>query len=311
MAVAANNFLSALSPELRAKAVFELKSDERVSWHFVPMPRKGLPFKEMSPAGQHLAHVLLNSALSQRGYFKAATIMSLEEVLHDLENQAPHRDADLYYFSIFGTPGLDVWGCRVEGHHLSLNFTLRGDTVIASTPSFLGTNPAEVQAGPRQGLRVLAQEEDLGRRLVKSLDQKQRGVAILATNAPRDVITGDSRKVRALEPAGLPVAQMNAPQRDLLQALVWEYIGRTRTEVAEIEWKKIQDTGWEKVSFAWAGALEPGQGHYYRVQGPTFLLEYDNTQNNANHIHTVWRNFENDFGYDALREHYEKVPHGK
>ena len=311
MALAANNFMSALSPGQRAKAVFEFKSEERVNWHFVPMPRKGLPFKEMSPAQRHLAHALLNSALSQRGYFKAATIMSLEQVLYDLEKQAAHRDAELYYFSLFGKPGPDGWGWRVEGHHLSLNFTVRGDIVLAATPSFLGSNPAEVQAGPRQGLRVLAQEEDLGRQLVKSLDDKQRAVAIITTNAPRDVITGDSRKARALEPAGLPAAQMNASQRDRLKALIWEYIGRTRSEVAETEWTKIQSAGWEKVSFAWAGALDPGQGHYYRVQGPTFLLEYDNTQNNANHIHTVWRDFDNDFGDDTLRQHYEQVPHGK
>lgn len=311
MAATANNFLSALNPELRAKTVFEFDSPERVNWHFVPMPRKGLPFKEMSPAQRHLAHALLNSALSQRGYFKATTIMSLEQVLYDLEKQAAHRDAELYYFSIFGKPGLEGWGWRVEGHHLSLNFTVRGDTVIATTPSFLGSNPAEVLTGPRQGLRVLAHEEDLGRRLVKALDDKQRRVAIVATNAPRDVITGDLRKARSLEPMGLPAAQMNSPQRELLKALIWEYIGRTRAEVAETEWTRIQDAGWEKVSFAWAGDLEPGQGHYYRVQGPTFLLEYDNTQNNANHVHTVWRNFENDFGDDALRKHYEQVPHGK
>ena len=311
MAVAANNFTAALSPEQQAKALFEFTSEERVNWHFVPMPRKGLSFKEMSPAQRHLAHALLNSALSQRGYFKAATIMSLEQVLFDLEKQAAHRDAELYYFSIFGKPGPDGWGLRVEGHHLSLNFTVRGDTVLAATPSFLGSNPAEIRVGPRQGLRVLAQEEDLGRRLVKSLDAKQRAVAVIATNAPRDVITGDSRKVRALEPVGLLAAQMNASQRDLLKALIWEYIGRTRSEVAETEWAKIQTAGWEKVAFAWAGTLDPGQGHYYRVQGPAFLLEYDNTQNDANHIHAVWRDFDNDFGDDALRQHYEKVPHEK
>lgn len=311
MALAANNFLAALNPELKAKAVFEFKGQERVNWHFVPMPRKGLPFKEMSPAQRHLAYALLHSALSQRGYFKAVTIMSLEQVLYDLENQASHRDAELYYFSIFGKPGPDAWGWRVEGHHLSLNFTVRGDIVIAATPSFLGSNPAEVRAGPRQGLRVLAQEEDLGRRLVKSLDDQQRAVAIISTNAPRDVITGNSRTARALAPVGLPAAQMNASQRDQLKALIGEYIGRTRPAMAETEWAKIQAAGWEKVSFAWAGALEPGHGHYYRVQGPTFLLEYDNTQNEANHIHTVWRDLGNDFGDDTLRRHYEQVPHGK
>ena len=311
MAAAANNFLSALSPELRAKATFDFKSDERLNWHFVPMPRQGLPFKEMSPAQKQLAHVLLNSALSHRGYFKAATIMSLEQVLYDLEKQAPHRDAELYYFSIFGTPGPNAWGWRVEGHHLSLNFTVGGDKVIAATPSFLGANPAEVLVGPRRGLRVLAQEEDRGHELLKSFDDKQRSVVIFTTNAPREVITGDSRKARVLDSVGLPAAQMKARQRDLLKALIREYLGRVRPELAETAWTKIEDAGWEKVSFAWAGGQESGEPHYYRVQGPTFLLEYDNTQNNANHVHTVWRDFENDFGEDALRQHYQQDPHGK
>ena len=311
MATAANNLLAALSPEQRAQATFALNSDERFNWHFVPQPRAGLPLKEMSPAQKHLAHALVSSALSHRGYYKVSTIMSLEAILYELENHAPRRDAELHYVSIFGTPGTNVWGWRFEGHHLSLNFLARGDTVLATTPSFLGSNPAEVQAGPRAGLRVLAQEEDLGRRLVKSFDAAQRQVSILTNVAPRDIITGDSRKAQALAPAGLPAARMTSPQRDLLKALIWEYLGRNRAEVTEADWAKIQEAGWEKVSFAWAGGLEPGQGHYYRVQGPTFLLEYDNTQNNANHVHAVWRDFANDFGEDALRRHYEQSAHAR
>jgi hypothetical protein len=311
MAVAANNLLATLTPEQRAKTTFELNSDERVNWHFVPMARQGLPLKEMTPAQKHLAHALISSALSHRGYYKISTIMSLEAVLYELENHAPRRDAELHYVSIFGTPGTNVWGWRFEGHHMSLNFLARGDTVLATTPSFLGSNPAEVKAGQRAGLRVLAQEEDLGRRLVKSLDTAQRQVAVLTNVAPRDIITGDSRKAKALEPVGLSAAQMTSPQRDLLKALVWEYLGRNRQEVTEADWAEIQKASWEKVTFAWAGGLEPGEGHYYRVQGLTFLLEYDNTQNNNNHVHAVWRDFANDFGDDALRHHYEQVPHGK
>jgi hypothetical protein len=307
LAAAANNFLAALKPEQKDKAAFELKSDERVNWHFIPKERKGLPFKEMSPAQKHLAHALLGSVLSQRGNFKVATIMSLEQVLHELENNAPHRDADLYYVSIFGTPGKDVWGWRIEGHHLSMNFVVRGDIVLAATPSFLGVNPGEVRTGPRKGLRVLAAEEDLGRQLAKSLDENQRKLGILAGDAPKDIITAAERKVKPLEPAGLPAPQLNPEQRDLLKKLLQEYIHRYRVEVAEADRKKIEAAGWERISFAWAGSLEPGKGHYYRIQGPTFLLEYDNTQNNANHIHTVWRDFENDFGEDALRKHYEQT----
>lgn len=309
LAQAANNFLAALKPEQKAKASFELKSDERVNWHFIPKERQGLPFKEMSPAQKHLAHALLGSILSQRGHFKVATVMSLEQVLHELENNAPHRDADLYYFSIFGTPGKDVWGWRIEGHHLSMNFLVRGDTVLANTPSFIGVNPGEVRSGPRKGLRLLAVEEDLGRQLAKSLDENQRKLGLIAAEAPKDIITAASRKVKPLEPAGLPVIQLNPEQRDLLKKLVQEYVYRHRPEVADADRKKIEAAGWQNITFAWAGSLEPGQGHYYRIQGPTFLLEYDNTQNNANHIHTVWRDFENDFGEDTLRRHYEQTPH--
>jgi hypothetical protein len=310
LAQAANNFLAALTPDQKAKTVFELKSDERVNWHFIPRDRKGLSFKELSPAQRLLGHALLSSVLSQRGLLKATTIMSLEQVLLEIEQgRGPTRDPELYYLSLFGTPGKDVWGWRVEGHHLSLNFLVRGDTVLATTPSFLGVNPGEVRSGPRKGLRVLAVEEDLGRQLARSLDENQRKLGIIATEAPKDIITAAARNVKPLEPTGLPAPQLNPEQRELLKKLIEEYIYRHRAEVAQADRKKIEAAGWQNISFAWAGSLEPGQGHYYRIQGPTFLLEYDNTQNNANHIHTVWRDFENDFGEDTLRKHYEQTPH--
>src|SRR5438874_615628 len=173
MAGAANNFLAALTPEQRGKAVYELKDEERFDWHFIPKPRKGLPVKEMSPAQRNLAHALLSTGLSQQGYAKAATIMSLEQVLFDLEKKGPTRDAELYFFTIFGAPGNTAWGWRLEGHHISLNFTVAGGRVLAVTPSFMGANPGEVREGPRKGLRVLGAEEDLARRLVKSLDAGQ------------------------------------------------------------------------------------------------------------------------------------------
>jgi len=312
MAAAANHFLAALTPDQAAKAVYQLDSDERVNWHFIPKERKGLPYKDLSAAQRHLAHALLNSALSHRGYFKAATIMSLENILHELEQgRGPTRESDLYYISVFGAPGKEVWGWRFEGHHLSLNFVARGDTVLATTPSFMGTNPAEVRNGPRKGLRVLAREEDLARELVKSLDARQQSHAIITNVAPRDIITGASRKADRLEPSGLPASQMNAQQKKLLAGLIKEYLGRNRGEVADADWAEVEKAGWSKASFAWAGGLEPGQGHYYRVQSPTFLFEYDNTQNDANHIHAVWRDFKNDFGEDALRKHYERTPHPK
>jgi hypothetical protein len=313
IAQAANNFLAALTPEQKSKAVFEWKDDERFNWHFIPRDRKGLSLKGMTTAQRHLAYGLLNSALSQRGFLKATTIMSLEEILRDLEQgRGPERDPEQYFVTIFGVPGpKGTWGWRVEGHHLSLNFTVVEGQPVSMTPSFFGSNPGEVREGPRKGLRVLAGEEDWARRLVKLLNEEQRKIAVVSETAPKDILTGADRKAKPLTPMGLPAARMNREQNELLKSIIKEYVHRYRPELAERDLKQIEQAGKQKLYFAWAGGLEPGQGHYYRVQGPTFLLEYDNTQNNANHIHAVWRDLENDFGEDLLRKHYDQVPHAK
>ena len=311
MAAGANNLLAALSPEQQAKAKFELKNDERMNWHFIPKARKGLPLKEMTPAQQHLAHALLSSGLSQRGYMKATTIMSLEQILKELEQgKGPVRDPELYFVSIFGQPGAkDPWGWRVEGHHLALNFTILNGKQISVTPSFFGTNPADVKAGPRAGLRLLAQEEDLARKLVQSLTEEQKKIAIYTNTAPNDIITAADRKGRLLKPDGLAMNKMTKAQSELLWDVVQEYVRRYRSDVADKDLERIQQAGLDKVYFAWAGSVELGKGHYYRVQGPTFLIEYDNTQNNANHVHAVWRDLQNDFGEDLLKKHSAENPH--
>ncbi|HYE30285.1 MAG TPA: DUF3500 domain-containing protein [Methylomirabilota bacterium] len=313
MTDSAKAFLQSLTDAQKQKATFELKDDERLNWHFVPKERKGLPLGEMTPAQRHLAYGLLNSGLSHRGYFKATTIMSLEQILHDIEqNRGPKRDPEAYFVSIFGTPSAkEPWAWRVEGHHLSLNFTVTKDKVAAAAPSFMGTNPAEVLSGPRKGLRVLGNEEDLGRKLVTALDEKQRKVAIYTTEAPKDIITGADRKAKHLEPVGLKMSDMNKSQQELLTALIREYAVRARPELGEETMKEILAAGPEKVTFAWAGPIEKAEnnGHYYRVQGPGFLIEYDNVQNNANHVHAVWRDLKNDFGEDILRKHYEQNKH--
>ena len=307
MADAAKNFLAALSDEQRAKATFDLKNDERLNWHFIPKERKGLPIKEMSGEQRALANALLNSGLSNRGYFKANTIMSLEQILRDMEKgKGPVRDPERYFFSVFGTPeSHGTWGWRVEGHHLSLNFTLSGEEVVV-TPSFMGTNPGEVREGPRKGLRVLGVEEELARDLVKSLNEEQRKVAIYTNSAPADVITAADRKAHALDPKGISMAKLTDDQKQMLLAVIKEYVSRTRPEVANKEYNEIRQTSPEQIHFAWAGSMERGQGHYYRVQAPDFLIEYDNTQNNANHVHAVWRDLKNDFGEDILRKHYDE-----
>jgi hypothetical protein len=314
MAAAANKFLESLQPEQRAKATFELKSDERLDWHFIPKVRKGLTLKDMTPPQRQLAHALLRSGLSAHGYAKTTNIISLEDILKVLEGARGTmvRDGELYYFSIFGKPeATGTWGWRVEGHHYSQNFTVVKGDLFSGTPSFMGTNPAEVRSGPRKGLRVLADEEDLGRALVKSLSDEQRKVAIYDTTAPKDIITAAKRKVTPLETAGIAAPKLNDAQRTQLQALIKTYVGRLRGDLADADFDKIQKKGWDKVYFAWAGGIEKGEPHYYRVQGPTFLIEYDNTQNDANHVHAVWRDFDNDFGEDLLRKHYQETPHGE
>lgn len=307
MAQAAKNFLAALTPEQQAKASFGFADDERANWHFIPRVRIGLPIKEMTPEQRLLAHALLATGLSHRGYGKAVSIMSLEAILAILEKDRPGgpvRDPELYFVSIFGKPGAKApWGWRVEGHHLALNFTVPSGTASpAMTPSFFGTNPGEVRTGPRAGMRVLGVEEDLGRELVKSLDEAQRKTAIILAEAPKEIFN-DPKRVDPTKPEGLPHTSLKDAQKTLLARLIQEYLFRHRPDVAAEEWARIEKAGLDGVFFAWAGGLEPGQPHYYRVQSTAFVLEYDNTQNDANHVHSIWRNFGRDFGADALGKH--------
>lgn len=310
MVRATNQFLGSLTAEQRAKASFDFADAERLNWHFVPRERRGLPLKEMTEAQRGHARALLEAGLGQRGLLKAETIMELEIVLRELGGDPNVRDPELYYFSIFGTPSAErPWGWRAEGHHLSLNFTVVNGTLIATSPSFFGANPARVPSGSRQGMRALAGEEDLARELVRSLNDEQRSVAILEAEAPRDIITGNAAEVDPLSPAGLPVERLNESQRAIFVSLLDEYLSRMANDLAAARRARLETTDFGRVTFAWAGSVEPGQPHYYRVQGPTFLIEYDNTQTNANHIHSVWRDFEGDFGRDLLREHYRDAPH--
>ena len=311
MTEAAGRLLAALPPPLQSKAVYPIDHDERLNWHFIPRERRGVSLGELNPGQRHLVTGLLGTALSQRGLLKATAIMSLEPVLADIEKgSGPVRDAERYFVTVFGKPSTTaVWGWRFEGHHLALNFTLIPGQPIAVTPSMFGSNPAEVRTGPRQGLRILATEEDLGRQLVRSLDADQLARALLPGDVPRDIILTAGRKAELLEPHGLPVSALNASQRKLSLQLLEEYVRRYRAELADEDLRRIDDAGFDKITFAWAGGTNPGQGHYYRLQGPTFVLEYDNTQNNANHIHAVWRDLERDFGQDLLRRHYETSPH--
>ncbi len=307
MSEAAKAFLAALTPEQSAQAKFAFDADERFNWHFIPKERKGLPLKDMTSSQKHMAHGLLSAGLSQRGYLKATTVMSLEDVLRVIEKDSgARRNPEGYFFSVFGEPSEQgVWGYRVEGHHLALNFTIVNGKVVGS-PNFYGANPAEVREGPRKGLRVLHAEEDKARELLMALTPEQKKVAILTKDAYKDIITMASRKA-SLEgqPSGLHVGKMNGKQRALLQAVVEEYANNMPEQVAQArleQWKKAGNN----MHFVWTGVEEKGGPHYYRIQAPEFLIEYDNTQNNANHIHSVWRDFKGDFGLDLLGSHYQE-----
>ncbi len=309
MAAAANNFLATLTPEQKQKASFEFPDEERKNWHFIPRVRKGLPLKELTYEQRLLAHGLLASGLSSRGYTKAVSIMSLESVLAILEKDkvgGAVRDPEQYFVSIFGKPGIAPWGWRVEGHHLALNFSIPTDAAPAMTPSFFGTNPGEVKSGPRTGIRILGVEEDLGRALVKSLTEEQRKVAIVLTEAPKEIFN-DPKRTDPTKPEGIPQSKLTPEQSATLVKLVKEYLFRCRPDVAAEEFAKLEKAGLDKLHFTWAGGFELGQPHYYRVQGGNFVLEYDNTQNDANHVHSIWRDFDRDFGGDLLKAHRDSA----
>ena len=324
MMKATTALLDSLTPEQRQKMAMAIDAADRTRWNFIPtnmFPRQGLPLKEMTEPQRKLAHDLLRTALSQRGVALASSIMNdLESILRDTEAAARAakgvttggqvRDPELYFFTVFGTPAAKgTWGWRVEGHHVSLHFTVGNGATVVSAPTFFGSNPAEVREGPKQGFRALDKEQDTGRALVMALDEAQKKTAIFAETAPNDIITMTAVTTDPLKPEGIAASAMTPKQRELLMQIVDAYTSQMTADTAAERLDEIKKAGTEKITFAWAGPVEPGQRHYYRVQGPTFLIEFDNTQNNGNHIHSVWRDFESDFGRDLLREHLVAVKH--
>ncbi|MBL9188554.1 MAG: DUF3500 domain-containing protein [Opitutaceae bacterium] len=312
MLAAANQFLGTLTPEQKKQASYALTDAERENWNFVPLERKGVSFRDTSTQSQAYGIALLRTGLSHTGTAQAQAIMQLELFLKELEKDTKgRRDPTNYLVTIFGEPAADKsWGWRFEGHHLSFNFTVVGGKHVFYAPSFMGTNPAEVRSGPRKGERVLAAEEDLGLALINSLDADQRKIAIFATKALTEIVTTNKKRVDPLSPVGIAATQLKPAQRERLIALVKVYLGRARPELAEETFAQITAAGLDKLTFAWAGGLDRTQQTYYRIQGPTFLIEFDNSQGNGNHIHTTYREFKGDFGHDLLAEHYAKA-HGK
>ena len=314
MAQAANALLASLDEKQKLKAAFAFDGDARTYWHFIPAEmlkgghRKGLQIKEMTDPQRKLTHALLKTVLSEGGHTKVRNIMFLEDILFILEGKGRRfvRDSEAYHVLVFGKPGdKGAWGWRFEGHHLSLNYTIVNGKLTV-VPSFWGSNPAVSDFGPGRRLVALKVEENLARKLRLSLGEKQMKKAVIADKALRDILTAALPTVNALEQTGVMYSDLSEANQKLLIALIKEYINRHRAVVAKEDWAKIQKNGLTTIRFAWAGSTKRFEPHYYRVQGPSFLLEYANTQNGANHVHATWRDFKGDFGRDLLREHVRK-----
>jgi hypothetical protein len=322
---AAQAFLASLDAPRLSAATYPFESEERFRWNYRPdgfdwdgrtFWHEGLRLFNMTPAQQQAAMALLDTGLSARGAERTRAIMALEEHLRLTERVTtfvPHvvRDPELYAISIFGEPGGSgsaPWAWRAGGHHLGLHFTIVDGDQVACTPLFFGANPAEVRHGPATGLRTLPEEEDLARELVRALTPERREVAIVSQTAPRDILTDAFRSAsHATLAPGLAFGAMAGGERELLVKLVRLYVDRAVEEVATAQWRRFEDAGLDSVSFAWAGGVQPGEPHYYAVKGPQFIIEYDKTQDGANHIHSVLRDFTNDWAGDVLAEHYAEA----
>jgi len=301
MTAAAQEFLETLTPKQRSQATFTYDSDERLNWHYIPRERKGVPLKDLEGDARRAFHKLVQSGLSEQGYAQALDVMSLEEVLYlleegDRETRRRRRDPEKYYISIFGKPSVKgTWGWRIEGHHLSLNFTVIDGDVTASTPEFFGANPALIDAGPGRKIRVLGPEEDIARQILLLCDKKRSKLMYRSPKAPDDIRSRGTKQPETTPPVGLPVSKMSKAQKKLMIRLLKEYLQNMPADVAAERRKAIHKAGLEKVHIAWWGSHKPNERHAYRIQGPTFLVEYNNTQNSANHLHTIWRNMAGDF----------------
>ena len=311
---AVGDWLEMLDADQRGLATFPFDGDERFAWAFTPGERRGLALRDMTPAQRDAAMAIVTAAMSARGAREVAAVIALETVLGEIEQSNgrsgwQRRDPELYWFAVFGDPsGSDPWMWRVGGHHVAINDTIVGGEVIGTSPSFLGANPAVVPDGrPQAGERTLTGEETLARALLLGLPPDARDTAIVDPVAPPEILTSNAARADPSRvPRGLRYADLDAAGQARLEALIRHYLGRAADDVAAADWRRAVADGLGETTFAWAGAAEPGRGHYYAIRGPRFLVEYDNTQNGANHIHAVWRDLRNDWGEDLLAAHYQE-----
>ncbi|MEK7814905.1 MAG: DUF3500 domain-containing protein [Chloroflexota bacterium] len=308
MAEAANKWLKSLSPQQKAKATFHYADGERIFWYYPPLNRHGLPLRDMDSRQRQLAYGLMSTGLAKEANEQAKLIIDHEAVLGPLEKEQGHvtfvRDPELYYWTVFGEPGgKDPWGWRVEGHHVSLHFSVWGDQILSVTPFFFGANPAEVPNGPKKGLRILGSRENLALELMNSLDSGQRSRALIFDEAPADILTYNASAASLPKEQGLPGSRMSGTQKELLMSLITDYVSRVRSDVAQEKLDALKRQGVDHIYLAWGGPAQKGEPHYYRLHGGNFMVEYDNRQNGANHIHSVWRDLKNDFAQDVMRQH--------
>lgn len=311
LSLQANKFLATLTDDQRAIAALDYDSPARVDWHFIPKDkRKGLQIREMNQQQRQAAHALLKTALSEAGYSKAMQIMEMENLLKTLQAKTgkttPLRDSERYYFTVFGKPSdAEKWGLSVEGHHLSLSFVIDKGEVISSSPAAFAANPAtvmsEVIPSIKKGTQILKNEEQYAFDLLASFTPEQKKQAIIAAKALKEVrAAGEPQPARTSQPEGIAAGSLSPESSKILKALIATYAANWPADVAQERIGAIEKAGFDKVYFAWAGAEKPGIGHYYRVEGPTFQIEFVNTQpdaagNPANHIHCVWRDVRGDF----------------
>lgn len=313
---AAKEFVATLDASQKPLTIFPFESDERYAFHYFPIDdRKGLPLDKMTPQQKTLAMKLLSACVADNTVKKINAIIELENILKVMENRKEDdhfRDPGKYHLAIFGEPGeKNIWGWRFEGHHVSFNFSAKDNVLVAGTPGFLGSNPAIVPDGPQKGKEILKDEKEGALKLLKSFSAEQMKKVMLNGDAPGDIVTRIDRKAMINDPGGMGYTEMSAAQKENFLVLIRLYVTRYKKDFANRMLKEIQDAGFDKLKFAWAGDTVTGVGHphYYRILGPTLIIEYDNTQNNANHVHTVVRDLLHDYGGDQLLEHYKKGHH--
>lgn len=308
---AADRFLQQLNEKQRTKTIYAFTDEERFNWHYFPKSnRKGISLNELTAEQKERAFALLRLCLSDTGYAKTIDIINLENTLHDLENRSDqeYRNAGKYHFIIFGKPHEQgIWGWRFEGHHISFSFSTQNDKLISGTPGFLGANPAIVESGPQKGKQAMREETELGFALLHSFTPEQLKTVVSASGVPGDIITFVSRKAMIESKEGITYKSMTRDQQTLFLKLIRLYIHRYTKLFADAMLKELNAAGLDHLRFTWSGAQQLGPAsYYYRIQGPTIIIEYDNSQNNANHIHTVVRDLKHDFGGDELMDHYRK-----